>query len=309
MALKFINTTNSIKINGLRTDGGTQIRERINGSVVKDYADAIMAGDQFPEITVFFDGNDYWLADGFHRLQAHQQAGLEEIPADIRQGTQRDAMLFAAGANSAHGLQRTRKEARAAVFMLLNDPEWAKWSDREIGRRCGVHHGTVASIRAAIAPNDDDGIRTYVRNGKQTYMRTGNIGGSQAPAPEDGAEGAQDGAEDAQQADPVKRYTGTCSICHRPLTSEESVKRGMGDTCAGHAEHAAGVAEAKAMANGQPAAEDAQPGDLVNLVVTAELAVYLLQDISLLQWAPQMENELRIAIEDAIDVDAMGEGS
>ena len=29
------------------------------------------AGDQFPPIDVFFDGQNYWLVDGFHRLQAH----------------------------------------------------------------------------------------------------------------------------------------------------------------------------------------------------------------------------------------------
>ena len=38
-------------------------------------------------MTVFYDGTDNWLSDGFHRLYAARNAGFDEIDADVRQGT------------------------------------------------------------------------------------------------------------------------------------------------------------------------------------------------------------------------------
>jgi hypothetical protein len=44
-----------------------------------------------------------------------------EITADLRQGTQRDAVLFGISANSAHGLPRNNADKRKAVSLLLGD--------------------------------------------------------------------------------------------------------------------------------------------------------------------------------------------
>jgi hypothetical protein len=67
----------------------------MNATTVQDYADALTNGAEFPPVVVFHDGTDHWLADGFHRLLAHEKAGLVDILADVRQGTKRDALLFA----------------------------------------------------------------------------------------------------------------------------------------------------------------------------------------------------------------------
>jgi hypothetical protein len=100
----------------------------------------------FPQATVFFDGAEYWLADGFHRIIAAKSLGLTEIGADVRAGTRRDAILYAVGANSAHGLKRTNRDKRNAAMTLLRDPEWAQWSNVEIGTRCNVSTMTVSNI-------------------------------------------------------------------------------------------------------------------------------------------------------------------
>jgi hypothetical protein len=84
------------------------------------------AGAVFPPIVVFFDGAEYWLADGFHWIIAAEELGLAEIDTDVREGTQRDAILYAVGANAAHGLKRTNRDKRNAVTILLKDPEWAQ---------------------------------------------------------------------------------------------------------------------------------------------------------------------------------------
>lgn len=136
-----------IKLEYIRRDGGTQSRAGMNGVVVYEYADLMKEGATFPDIIVFFDGKDYWLADGYHRHAAAVEAKLVSINADVRQGTQRDAVLFSVGANSTHGLRRTNEDKRRAVITLLQDEEWSKWSDREISRRTGVSPTTVSSIR------------------------------------------------------------------------------------------------------------------------------------------------------------------
>lgn len=168
----------------IKADGGTQPRAMISEAVVIDYAEAMRGGGEFPPITVFYDGKHYWLADGFHRHSAAQQAGLDALEADVRQGDRRDAILHSVGANATHGLRRTNDDKRRAVTRLLNDEEWGKWSDSEIARRCQVHHSTVAKYREEISPADLASERTYTtKHGTTATMRTANIGASQPPPP------------------------------------------------------------------------------------------------------------------------------
>jgi hypothetical protein len=135
-----------------------------------------------PPIVVFHDGVDYWLADGFHRHAAHLKAGAADIAADVRKGTKRDAILHSVGANQAHGLRRTNEDKRRAVLTLLNDEEWAKWSDREIARRCAVDHTTVIRHRASLVESTSE--RTYTdKHGNTSTMNTAAIGKSPDSAP------------------------------------------------------------------------------------------------------------------------------
>ncbi len=137
----------------IRTDGGTQSRAELSAETIAEYRDAMAAGAAFPPVVVFHDGTTYWLADGFHRVEAARTSGATEIAADVRQGTRRAAVLFSAGANAAHGLRRTNADKRRAVETLLRDEEWSAWSDREIARRCGVSQTFVGSVRASLSDN------------------------------------------------------------------------------------------------------------------------------------------------------------
>lgn len=128
---------------------GTQSRVQINESTVSEYAEAIKNGVQFPPVTVFFDGTNFWLADGFHRLLAHKRAGKTEILETREVGGLRDAILYSVSANSSHGLRRTNADKRKAVEMLLSDAEWVQWSDREIAKQCAVSHPFVSDVRAS----------------------------------------------------------------------------------------------------------------------------------------------------------------
>ena len=117
---------------------------------VAQYKGDLASGVVFPPLVVFFDGKINWVADGFHRGQAYREAGASTCPCDVRQGTKRDAILYAVGANSTHGLQRTNKDKRRAVMTLLNDAEWSQKSDREVARLAGVSHPFVLSLRSQV---------------------------------------------------------------------------------------------------------------------------------------------------------------
>ncbi len=173
-----------LEIKKIRMDGGTQPRAQINESTVYEYAEEVRNGATFPDVVVFFDGSDYWLADGFHRVRAYSSAGKKEIGADIRQGTRRDAVLYAVGANASHGVRRTNEDKRRAVMTLLNDEEWGKWSDREIARKCMVSNNFVSTLRTPIChPMTDTSPTRKVERGGTTYIQhTGNIG--RRPSPE-----------------------------------------------------------------------------------------------------------------------------
>lgn len=174
----------TIKISKISYDGSTQSRVAINESVVADYAEAMTAGTVLPPVTLFFDGSDYWLADGFHRYHAHNKIGALEIDADVRNGTKRDAVLFSVGANGTHGLQRTNADKRRAVETLLADSEWSKWSDNQVSKACGVAHSFVGKIRSSLdsETSDKPSERTYTtKHGSEAVMKTSNIGKRETP--------------------------------------------------------------------------------------------------------------------------------
>lgn len=179
----------SVHIDKIRLDGGTQSRAAISDATVADYAEAMADPNTvFPPITLYFDGADYWLADGFHRLAAWRQIGRTDIPADVRQGDRRRAILHSVAANSAHGLRRTNEDKRRAVLTLLEDQEWAQWSDREIARKCAVSNDFVSRTRRSLSSNDSENameIRSFTtKHGTPAKMNTDRIGGQPPARPE-----------------------------------------------------------------------------------------------------------------------------
>ena len=153
----------SVPIARIRTDGGTQPRETLDQETVDRYAEEMIENyPSFPPIVVFHDGSNFWLADGFHRFFAFRKAFGDSpgpgatgwaMSAEVRQGTQRDAVLYSLSANTAHGLPRSNADKRRAVLTLLGDPEWAMWSDNVIARKAGVSQPYVSSLRRELTQN------------------------------------------------------------------------------------------------------------------------------------------------------------
>jgi hypothetical protein len=152
-----------LKLKDIRINGGTQLRHCINDDTVQEYKEAYNDGERFPPLTVFFDLKQYWLADGFHRYDMYQQLNVEDVDVEIKEGSLRDAVFYAASANSKHGLRRTNEDKRKAVLTILDDMEWSQFSDHKIGKICGVSHMTVGRIKKSLKL---DVIKEKIQNEK-----------------------------------------------------------------------------------------------------------------------------------------------
>ncbi|MGK7880461.1 MAG: ParB N-terminal domain-containing protein [Crocosphaera sp.] len=136
----------------VRRDGGTQPRTKIDLLHIKRLEEQMEDGQEIEPVVVFYDGESYWLADGFHRWNAHRNQEEPTIRAIVHQGSRREAVLYSVGANADHkpALPRSRADKRRAVLTLLNDPQWKQWSDRAIAKMCKVHHQMVGRLRTSL---------------------------------------------------------------------------------------------------------------------------------------------------------------
>ena len=134
-----------IKIEELNTRD-LQTRAALNEDTVSDYAEAMERGDKFPAVTVFTDGAEYYLADGFHRVEALRRIGKKSVMAELQDGDYKAALLYALKANSTHGLRRTNADKRHALEMAWNAREHlfgGEPSDALLADVCGVTRLTV----------------------------------------------------------------------------------------------------------------------------------------------------------------------
>jgi len=141
-----------LELNDIITEAGTQVRASINEEVVAQYAERMEEGDKFPAITVFHDGNSYYLADGFHRIMAASRLGFVDIEADVKRGTLGDATWYALGANKTNGQRLSRGDVRHAVEMALET--WPDKTQQAIADQVGCSQGTVAKVKAELIPTN-----------------------------------------------------------------------------------------------------------------------------------------------------------
>lgn len=168
-----------LELAAIRLDGGTQARVGLDQDVVMEYSENLKEGDKFPPMVVFFDGSDHWLADGFHRYFARKANGELEADFDVKEGTQRDAQLYACGANGKRGLKLNSSDIRRIITLMLQDKEWGKWSDSQIAKHIGVSSMTVGRVRHALeeaGKMEQKTTKKYVdKHGNTGEMNTGKL--------------------------------------------------------------------------------------------------------------------------------------
>lgn len=127
----------------------TQVRKKLDHTVIESYAEQMKNGAQFPALVVFAEkGSErYILADGFHRLHAYINAEIGECKVEVHEGGLHEALMWALGANDEHGLRRTNADKRNAVELALKDPEISQLQIIQIADICRVTDRTVRKIR------------------------------------------------------------------------------------------------------------------------------------------------------------------
>jgi len=170
----------------IRTDLGTQMRVGMNEEVVKEYAEAMQAGSEFPPLRAFFDEpNDlYILADGFHRLAAHNQVRPnDQIRVELVLGTAEDAQWESIGANKSHGLRRTNEDKRNAVKQALMHSRGAELSNLKIAGHVGVSEFLVRQIRSELESTSIISKSTTRIGQDGRTINTSRIGFGRTPPP------------------------------------------------------------------------------------------------------------------------------
>lgn len=177
----FGSTSNEIRlrISRIRRDGGTQCRIALDEGVIKEYAHLMDSGFSFPPVRAWWDGADYWLSDGFHRVAAAEWLGLENIVASIFQGTLEDARWDSYAANATHGIRRTPADVRELLMRAFLHPKAAQLSTRELARHLRLPETTVRRWRnSSFAPAGADRLRIAERGGREYSIDTTMIGHS-----------------------------------------------------------------------------------------------------------------------------------
>ncbi len=144
-------STVKIPLAQIEIGAGTQARTRIDNALAEEYAEAMRDGAFFPPVIVFSDGKNTYLADGFHRVEAARRCGFLDIDAIVEQGTARDALWYALGANKAHGMRMSRADVRRAIGRALH--EFTERSNKEIARQIGCGDQLVGEVRAELESN------------------------------------------------------------------------------------------------------------------------------------------------------------
>ena len=182
------NSTVWLALDEIRRDGGTQPRVKMELAHIKRLEEQIEEGQQLEPVVVFHDGESYWMADGFHRWQAHSNQEQEALACEVALGSRRDAILYSVGANADHkpALPRSREDKRRAVLTLLQDPEWSHWTQTAIAKSCKVSRKFVNQLAQQLTPSCNrlqDTKREITRNGVTYTIDTTNIGSKKDSTP------------------------------------------------------------------------------------------------------------------------------
>jgi hypothetical protein len=130
--------TMKIGLHNIRVDSDLQSRCKLDVDYVHKFSERMICGDEFPALEVFFDGQAYWLADGFHRHAAALRASLRDFRCNVRHGTREDAIVHSAGSNREFSIERTAADIRRAAFMLFAFDEWLVKPAGEVATFLGI---------------------------------------------------------------------------------------------------------------------------------------------------------------------------
>ncbi|HUO00960.1 MAG TPA: ParB/RepB/Spo0J family partition protein [Bradyrhizobium sp.] len=130
------------------------LQPRVEGIDPEHVRELEAVAEHWPPLKVARRSERYILVDGFHRFAAAQNLKLQTVTAEILDlADDEDLHAVAFALNAAHGRPLTLSDRRAfAARVLRRHPDW---SDREIGRHCGLVQPTIAKVRQELEQTAD----------------------------------------------------------------------------------------------------------------------------------------------------------
>lgn len=113
-------TTQTLRLEQVSLHDKLQPRAVIDEDVIQSYSEDMSSGDVFKEIDVFFDGDNYWLADGYHRYHAYSRIGQSDVSCNVYIGDFNEARKYALRANKSHGTRRNKTDIKRALELALD---------------------------------------------------------------------------------------------------------------------------------------------------------------------------------------------
>ena len=170
-----------LKISSIRKNEQLQHRAVIDPEIVAEWSQLMREGTVFPPITVWCDGEVFWLSDGFKRTAAADLAGFTEILAEVRHGSFSDAQWDSYRANAAHGFHLTSSERRQVLRLALEHRNSATLSDVQLAAHLHLARTTFRRWKKELSwPSGQDSLKVVTR-GETTYtMSAANIGKASA---------------------------------------------------------------------------------------------------------------------------------
>ena len=148
-------TVKTLELRQIKRDDGLQCRLKTSQAGIHRIISMIRyEGVTFRPIDVFFDGTDYWLANGYHRCGAYDllikggDDSYKNIKARVFHGTREDAIAFGAGANKEFLVPMTKEDKENAVIVLLKNKQWEIKSTSTIASHVGVGNRFVDRVKA-----------------------------------------------------------------------------------------------------------------------------------------------------------------
>lgn len=209
----------TLSLDLLRIDGGTQARLAICQDTVDTYAEVIEnEGGEWPfgEIDVFHDGSDYFVADGFHRTLAAIRKKRASVPCRIHQGTAKDARIFGMTANDTHGLRMSQADKRACVEWLLDNG--GKMTQEEIASKAGVSRRFVQKVVAERKPEKAHGAPSSSETQGKPDAPVKGAGKGKAAAESESTTASDSGRQ--SDTTETQQYSATASLVLDSLGAE-----------------------------------------------------------------------------------------
>jgi len=141
--------TQNVPVKKIKLVSKYHTRAKLDPKRVTEFAELLTDKEpvNFPPVVLYFDWENYWIADGYARVAAHRMSEFNEINAIVFRGGAKEA--FIAGLTYGHGEQKSRRDKQEGIKKALVDPD-LPWTDKEVAYYCGVSTITVSKFRKEL---------------------------------------------------------------------------------------------------------------------------------------------------------------